>query len=88
MADYLLRVENLVKHFPVKSGFFGSRGSIVHAVDNVSISIKVGETLGLVGESGCGKTTLGRLIAKLEEPDRGKVFFSASGRKWRLGQTL
>lgn len=75
MGDYLLRIENLVKYFSAKSGFFGGRRGVVHAVDNVSLSVKVGETHGLVGESGCGKTTLARLIARLDEPDKGKVIF-------------
>ena len=75
MTDSLLRLENVVKHFPVKSGFFGGQSGIVHAVDNVSLTVKVGETFGLVGESGCGKTTLARLIARLDEPTGGKLFF-------------
>ena len=75
MTDSLLRLQNVVKHFPVKSGFFGGQSGIVHAVDNVSLTVKIGETFGLVGESGCGKTTLARLIARLDEPTAGKLFF-------------
>jgi oligopeptide/dipeptide ABC transporter ATP-binding protein len=71
----LLRVEDLVKYFPVKSGFFGEHSGLVHAVDHVTFSIRKEDTLGLVGESGCGKTTLGRLIAKLEVQDRGRIFY-------------
>ena len=62
----LLEVEGLAKHFRV-------RGGVVHAVDGVSFSVGPGETLGLVGESGCGKTTLGRLITRLLEPSRGRI---------------
>jgi len=71
----LLRVEDLVKYFPVKSGFFGEHSGLVHAVDHITFSMKKEDTLGLVGESGCGKTTLGRLIAKLEVHDKGQIFF-------------
>jgi oligopeptide/dipeptide ABC transporter ATP-binding protein len=98
MGDFLLRVENIVKHFPLKTGFFGGQSGIVHAVDNVSLTLNVGETLGLVGESGCGKTTLARLIARLDEPTAGKLFFrgkdisSLSGRElkpyWREVQMV
>ena len=71
----LLRVENLTMHFPVRGGVFRHRVGRVHAVDNVSFSIRKGETLGLVGESGCGKTTVGRTLLKLHPPTAGKIWF-------------
>lgn len=75
MEDCLLRIENLEKHYPVKSGFFGRGTGYVHAIDGITISMRKGETLGIVGESGCGKTTTGRLISKLEEPSGGQIIF-------------
>ena len=71
----ILRVEHLVKHFEVSSGFLGGTTAVVKAVDDVSFSIRRGETLGLVGESGCGKTTTGRCILQLERPTSGRVLF-------------
>lgn len=71
----LLEVKNLKVHFPVKHGVFSRVRAHVKAVDNVSFSIAPGETLGLVGESGCGKTTLGRAIVKLIDPTAGNIFF-------------
>jgi oligopeptide/dipeptide ABC transporter ATP-binding protein len=71
----LLVVENLVTYFPVNAGLFQRVVAWVQAVDNVSFSIHEGETLGLVGESGCGKTTVGRTILRLVEPTSGKVTF-------------
>jgi oligopeptide transport system ATP-binding protein len=72
----ILKVEHLVKHFPVGGGaFFGQRLGVVRAVDGVSFAIRRGETLGLVGESGCGKTTIGRCILQLERPTAGRVVF-------------
>ncbi len=70
----LVEVEHLSMHFPVKGGFLGKKG-VVKAVDDVSLTIKEGETLGLVGESGCGKSTLGRALLRLLQPTRGRVRF-------------
>jgi oligopeptide transport system ATP-binding protein len=74
-AAPLLRVENLVKHFPLRGGFFAREVQRVHAVDGVSFELASGETLGLVGESGCGKSTTGRCILRLIEPSSGEVWF-------------
>ena len=71
----ILRVQNLKKHFPVRRGFFQKTAGWVKAVDDLSFEIEQGKTLGLVGESGCGKTTVARLILKLLEPDHGKIIF-------------
>ena len=74
-AAPLLEVRNLVKHFRVGGGLFGSRAGVVRAVDGVSFEIRRGETLGLVGESGCGKTTTGRCILQLERATSGQIVF-------------
>jgi peptide/nickel transport system ATP-binding protein/oligopeptide transport system ATP-binding protein len=71
----LVRVEKLKKYFPVRGGLFQRTVAWVQAVDDVSFTIKEGETLGLVGESGCGKTTVGRTMLRLIDPTDGKVFF-------------
>jgi oligopeptide/dipeptide ABC transporter ATP-binding protein len=71
----LLAVRHLVKYFPVRQGFLGRRGAGVHAVDDVSFSIAENETLGLVGESGCGKSTTGFSVLRLIEPTGGEVIF-------------
>ena len=76
MADTpLLRVKNLKKYFPIRGGLFSQEVARVHAVDDVSFDILRGETLGLVGESGCGKSTTGRCILRLIEPTAGEVWF-------------
>lgn len=71
----ILRVQNLKKYFPIKTNFFGKPTMFLKAVDDISFDLKKGETIGVVGESGCGKTTLGRTILKLYESDGGKIYF-------------
>ena len=72
--ELLLKVENLTTRFAVKGGIFRRKIANVHAVEDVSFKINKGQTLGLVGESGCGKSTVGRSILCLEEPKSGSVF--------------
>jgi oligopeptide transport system ATP-binding protein len=75
-TEVMLEVKNLTKFFNASSGVFGSSQAVVKAVDNVSFKINKGETLGLVGESGCGKTTTGRTIIRLYEPTSGNIIFN------------
>ena len=75
MSENLLEVRNLRKYFPIKRGVLSRVSDYVKAVDDVSFSIRRGETFGLVGESGCGKTTTGRAVLRLIEPDAGEIEF-------------
>jgi len=77
-TETLLRVDNLVKHFPIYQGVIRRQVGAVHAVDGVSFDIYKGETLGLVGESGCGKSTTGRTILRLYKPTDGHVYYDGT----------
>lgn len=80
MSDIILQVENLKKHFVTQKGLFKSKNKSLKAVDGISLTIHRGESFALVGESGCGKSTVGRTILNLLTPTAGKVIFE--------GQTL
>lgn len=71
----ILEVRNLKKHYPIRKGLFSKQVGAVKAVDGVTLSVERGETLAVVGESGCGKSTTGRAILRLIEPTDGEVFF-------------
>jgi oligopeptide transport system ATP-binding protein len=86
--EHLLDVVNLVKYFPVTAGVMRRKVADVKAVDGVSFFIRKGETLGLVGESGCGKTTTGRCILQLHEITGGKVYFQGTDLSWMKGKGL
>jgi oligopeptide transport system ATP-binding protein len=87
MIEPLLRVSHLVKNFPVAHGFLGTTEQ-VHAVDDVSFEIGAGETLGLVGESGCGKSTTGRCVLRLIEPTSGEVWLDGRCVTWMNDKEL
>ncbi len=78
-ARPILEVRELRKHFPLKTGMFGQGAGTVHAVDDISFSVMTGETLGIVGESGCGKSTTARLLMRLIDPDAGRVLLDGKG---------
>ena len=85
MNRLLLTVRDLTKHFPLKGGVLGRARGVVHAVDRVSFDVREGETLGIVGESGCGKSTTARLLVRLIEPDAGEVTFDGTVVGRRVG---
>src|SRR5690606_14163611 len=86
--EVLLEVQNLKTYYPIKGGFFKRTVGNVKAVDDVSFEILKGETLGLVGESGCGKSTTGRTILRLTKPTDGKIIFDGKDITNLAGTTL
>ena len=83
-AQTILRVESLKKYFPVKSLPFSRKKSFLKAVDDVSFSVTAGETLGIVGESGCGKTTVGRTLMRIYEPTSGRCWCRLDGNEEKM----
>lgn len=88
MSQTLLKVENLVKHFPIYGGILSREVASVKAVSDVSFELKEGETLGLVGESGCGKSTLGRCLIRLHDVSSGNIFFEGKNITHTEGEEL
>lgn len=74
--DVLLKVSHLKKYFPIRTGLFGQGIQYVRAVDDISFNVRAGQTVGIVGESGCGKTTMGRTILRLHSVTSGDVIFN------------
>jgi oligopeptide/dipeptide ABC transporter ATP-binding protein len=89
MSEPLLQVEGIVKHFPIHRGVFGGSSGAVHAVDGVDLAIRPGETFGIVGETGCGKSTTARMMIRLLDPTAGTIRYegedvtTASGKRLR-----
>ncbi|SIS57968.1 ABC transporter ATP-binding protein [Alicyclobacillus vulcanalis] len=88
MSEYVLEVEDLKKYFPIKSGILKRTVGHVRAVDGVSFRVKPGETLGIVGESGCGKSTTGRMIMRLTTPTSGKIILDGKDITHAKGEEL
>ncbi|MGY4592742.1 ABC-type oligopeptide transport system ATPase subunit [Bradyrhizobium sp. GM22.5] len=78
MSNPLLKVENLIKHYPLVTGFLKKAGAVVRAVEDISFSVSAGETLCIVGESGCGKSTVARLLMRIVEPTGGRVLIEGT----------
>ncbi|HEX7673514.1 MAG TPA: dipeptide ABC transporter ATP-binding protein [Bdellovibrio sp.] len=88
MNEIILEAKNIKKHFPIKKGLFMRQVASVKAVDDVSLTVRKGETLGLVGESGCGKSTLGRTLIRLYEPTSGEIAFDGQDFLKLKGESL
>jgi len=88
MSEYVLEVQDLKKYFPIKSGILKRTVGYVRAVDGVSFQVKPGETLGIVGESGCGKSTTGRMIMRLTTPTSGKIILDGKDITHAKGEEL
>ena len=88
MNDFILEAKGVKKYFPIRKGFFMREVGQVKAIEEVSLSIRRGETLGLVGESGCGKSTLGRTLIRLYEPTAGSVHFDGDNFLTLKGEDL
>ena len=86
-GETLLKVTGLKKHFPIRKGLLQRQVGAVRAVDGIDFEVKSGETLGVVGESGCGKSTMGRLITRLLEPTGGTVEFQGDRKSTRLNSS-
>ena len=78
MSDYIIQIKNLTKKFSLEAGFFARKDNFVYAVNDVSFDIERGKTYGLVGESGCGKSTVAKIITGMYKPDGGSVTFRAA----------